>query len=277
MADGADTNAARAPNPQMSDDFARVYEASAHRITVPVSLAALDAVGGIGSATRVLDIAAGAGALSVPAAERGATVTAIDVAPGMVRRLSARLAGFPDCRAMIANGEALDLKAGGYDATFSIFGVMTFFDWRKGLSEQARVTRSGGKGCVATWREPPGGGPFMILFEALREVFPDRPAPPWPEGFKALSDPGRLADAMAEAGFANVEVRQIEGSWEGPIGQAYLDEVRELHQYVRPYLALDDELRAKVDDAIRSITTAKATNGRLRLTSPVLVAIGGVS
>lgn len=274
MKNGAATNEVRAANPQMGDDFARVYEETAHRITVPVSHAALEAVGGIGPDTRVLDIAAGAGALSVPAAERGAAVTAVDVAPGMVRRLSAKLASYPHCRAVVGDGEALDLEASSYDATFSIFGVMTFSDWRKGLSEQARVTRPGGKGCVATWHEPPGGGPFMILFEALRQVFPERPAPPWPEGFMALSDPSRLVEAMTEAGFAKVEVRQIEGIWEGAAGEAYLDEVRELHRYVRPYMALDDDFRAQVDDAIRSITTAKAKNGRLRLASPVLVAIG---
>lgn len=49
----------RAANPQMSDEFARVYEESAHRITGPISLAALDMTGGIGPGTRWLDIAAG--------------------------------------------------------------------------------------------------------------------------------------------------------------------------------------------------------------------------
>ena len=59
----------RANNPQMGDDFAAVYEATAHQITGPVSNTALDIVG-VGPGTRILDIAAGAGALSGPAAER---------------------------------------------------------------------------------------------------------------------------------------------------------------------------------------------------------------
>jgi hypothetical protein len=63
----------RANNPQMGDDFVSVYEATAHRITGPVSNIALDLVG-VGPGTRILDIAAGAGALSGPATERGATV-----------------------------------------------------------------------------------------------------------------------------------------------------------------------------------------------------------
>lgn len=271
----AESNAAsRATNPQMSDDFARVYEEAAHRITVPVSLAALDAVGSIGSDTRVLDIAAGAGALSMPAAQRGASVLAIDIAPGMVKRLAGKLADFPGCEARVMDGEMLDAPDGAFDAAFSVFGVMTFADWRKGLSEQARVTCPGGKGCVVTWREPPGGGPFQILFAALRSVFPDRPAPPWPEGFAALSDPGRLVDEMERAGFTNVTLQQIEGVWEGLVGDAYLKEVRELHQYVRPYAALDDDIRSKVDEAIRALTITNSDNGRVRMTSPVLIAVG---
>ena len=114
----------------------------------------------------------------------------------------------------------------------------------------------------------------MILFAALRLVFPDRPAPPWVEGFTALADPDRLAREMAVAGFGKVSVQQIEGVWERPAGQAYLDEVQDLYGYVGPYVALDRDLRARVDDAIRTITTAQAESGKLRLASPVLIAVG---
>jgi tRNA/tmRNA/rRNA uracil-C5-methylase (TrmA/RlmC/RlmD family) len=93
-------------NPQMGDDFTADCEATAHRITGPVSHTALDLVG-VGPVTRVLDIAAGAGALSGPAAERGATVLATDVAPGMVRRLAERLRPFRGCEAREMDGEAL--------------------------------------------------------------------------------------------------------------------------------------------------------------------------
>jgi uncharacterized membrane protein len=89
----------------MGDDFAAVYEATAHRITGPVSNIALDIVG-VGPGTRIVDIAAGAGALSGPAAERGAAVLATDIAPGMVRRLAERLRPFHRCEAREMDGEA---------------------------------------------------------------------------------------------------------------------------------------------------------------------------
>ena len=125
------------PESTAGDHFATVYEATAHRITGPVSNTALDLVG-IGPGTRILDIAAGTGALSGPAAERGATVLATDVAPGMVRRLAERLRPFRRCEARQMDGEALTVSDGSFDAAFSIFGVMLFSDWRRGLREQAR-------------------------------------------------------------------------------------------------------------------------------------------
>lgn len=257
----------------MSDDFARVYEESAHRITGPVSLAALDRVG-VRDGVRVLDIAAGAGALSVPAAQRGVSVLAVDNAPGMVRRLTCKLAPFPGCEARLMDGEALALPDGGFDAAFSIFGVNLFADWRRGLSEQARVLKPGGTGCVATWRIPPGGGPFVILAQALRAVFPDARPPSQPEGFIALSDPARLADEMRRAGFADVSVEEIEGVWKGPAGTAYLEEVRELHPYMAPYAALGPSDRRKVDHAVVALATDLAIDGKVVMRSPVLLAVG---
>ena len=265
--------ASRAANPQMSDDFARVYEESAHRITGPVSAAALETVG-VGPSTCLLDIAAGAGALSIPAAEKGAKVVATDIAPGMVRRLAERLRTFPGCEAREMNGEALGFGDQSFDAAFSIFGVMLFPDWRRGLREQARVLRAGGKGCVATWRDPPGGGPFVLMASALRSTFPDRPPPLPPEGMAVLSDPGRLAAEMRAGGFDQVEVRELQATWRGPAGDAYFEETEALHSYMPPYAALDEAGRARVKSAVRLLLDEHTVRGTVELPSAVLLAVG---
>jgi len=174
-----------ADDPHLTDDFARVYELTGNRITAPVAMAAFRRVGPLGPGSRVLDIAAGAGALSIPAAFTGASVLAVDIAPGMVNLLSERLTPFPDAEARVMDGQALKIEADGYDVAFSIFGVSLFADWRTGLREMARVVRPGGHGCVAAWRRPPGGGPFMIMAQALRAVFPGR-APPLPPDGKLM-------------------------------------------------------------------------------------------
>lgn len=133
--------AAPAGNPDMNDRFALVYELTAHRITGPVAAQALRLAGPLDARTRILDIAAGAGALSIPAAFSGATVTAVDIAPGMVNLLSERLAPFPDAQASVMDGQALAIDDDSFDLAFSIFGVSLFGDWRTGLSEQVRVLR----------------------------------------------------------------------------------------------------------------------------------------
>lgn len=191
----------------------------------------------------------------------------------MVKRLSARLEPFAGCEARQMDGEALALADGSVDVAFSIFGVILFADWRRGLREQARVVRSGGKACVATWRSPPGGGPFHVMAAALRAVFPDR-VMPQPEGLAALSDPVRLGDELRQCGFTDVAVHEVEGVWEGPAGAAYLEEMKGLHGYLPPYAALAPSDRAKVDDAIRSFVGANASDGKVRLRSPALIAVG---
>jgi len=264
---------AREPSPQMTDGFAAAYEATAHRITGPVSIAALDLVG-IAPGLQVLDIAAGAGALSGPAAERGADVLATDIAPGMVRRLAERLRPFPRCAAAEMDGEDLRLADASFDAAFSIFGVILFPNWRKGLREQARVLRPGGVGCVATWRSLPGGGPFMVMASALRAVFPDRPPPPSPPGMMALSDPDALAAGMEEAGFEDVRIHQVEGIWRGSLGDAYLRDLNALHGYMKAYADLDEADQALVRAAMLRIVDAQAEHGVVEFRTPVLIAVG---
>lgn len=264
----------RTDHPHMTEDFARVYERTSHRIMAPIAMNALFRVGPIGHGTRLLDVAAGAGALSIPAAHSGASVLSVDIAPGMANLLAERLAPFPDAEARVMDGQALAIEDDSFDLAFSIVGVSLFADWRKGLREQARVVRAGGKGCVATWHRPPGGGPFVVMAQALRSVFPDQPPPAPLEGFVALSDPARLVAEMEAAGFVDVEVEQIEGIWNGPAGQAYLDELDALHRYMAPYAALSDENRRKADEAVRRVVDDLAVGDRVRIVSPVLVATG---
>ena len=262
-------------HPHMTDDFARVYEMTANRNTGQIAAEAIDRVGDVRWGARVLDIAAGAGALSVSAALRGASVVAVDHAPGMVNLLTERLAPFPSSEARLMDGQQLALEDCSFDATFSLLGAIFFPDWRRGLLEQARVTRGDGKACVATWRRPPGGGPFRVMAEALHSVFPEMRPPAPPEGFLALAEPDRLAKEMSEAGLAAVDVEEIEVVWEGPAGHAYLHDVRELHGYMGAYAMLDDDQRRRVDEAILTvIERSTVRDDRVVLRSTVVLAVG---
>jgi ubiquinone/menaquinone biosynthesis C-methylase UbiE len=257
----------------MSDDFARVYEMTGNRVTAPIAMEALRRVGLIPFDARILDIAAGAGALSIPAAHGGASVLAVDIAPGMVRLLSERLAPFPCAAARVMDGEDLRFPNQSFDLAFSIMGISLFNDWRKGLSEMNRVLRPGGKACIATWKTPPGGGPFLVMARALSAVFPGRVTLPPPEGFRTLADPAQLMISMHAVGFTEIEVTEFDTIWRGHSGHVYLDELQRLHRYMKPYAELSDDERRRVDEAILGVIEEYTVEGHIRIASPVLLAV----
>lgn len=128
--------------------------------------------------------------------------------------------------------------------------------------------------CIATWKTPPGGGPFLVMGNAMREVFPENKPPAPPDGFLALSDPSRIVSELEAAGLVDVEVIEVQAVWQGAAGQAYLDELHELHRFMPPYAALDEQGRREVDQAIVRTLDAYTVGDRTHMVSPVLIATG---
>ena len=181
------------------------YEKTAHPYTVRYVEAALVHVP-LTPASRVLDVAAGTGALALAAARTGAQVLATDFSPGMVARIAAK--AVPNVEARVMDGQALDLPDSGFDAVFSIFGVFMFPDWRKGLAEMARVTRPGGYGVVAVWQDR-GAGAFMLLGQLIEKLFPGRDLSPVPEAMAILSTVEGFAKELVEAGYREPQIELV--------------------------------------------------------------------
>ncbi|MCG5249652.1 class I SAM-dependent methyltransferase [Methylorubrum extorquens] len=192
-------------NPDRWDKVAQHYEKTAHPFTARFAEAALATVS-LTSHSRVLDVATGTGALAHAAARAGAQVTAVDFSPGMVARVAA--AGMSNVDAKVMDGQALALPDASFDAVFSIFGVIMFPDWRKGLAEMARVTRPGGYGVIATWQEQ-GASTFLLLGKIRRTLFPERENATMPAGVKALGDPDGLANELIAAGYRKPRIDRV--------------------------------------------------------------------
>lgn len=197
-------------NPDHWDTAAQHYETTAHPFTARYAEAALARVA-LTSSSRVLDIAAGTGALARAAARTGAQVLATDFSPGMVARIAA--AGLPNVDAQVMDGQALALPDASFDAVFSIFGVIMFPDWRKGLAEMARVTRPGGHGVVATWQER-GAATFLLLGQIRLKLFPEQEGMSMPEAVKALSDPEDFARELIAAGYRDPRIEHVTHDYE---------------------------------------------------------------
>ncbi len=196
----------RMNDPDRWNEMAKHYEQTAHPFTAPFAEAALARIE-VTPQTRLLDVATGTGALALAAAWQGAQVLATDFSPGMVARVTAH--GLPNLEGRTMDGQALDLPDASFDAVFSVFGVMMFPDWRKGLAEMARVTRPGGQGVVATWVSE-GAATHLLLSQVVRALFPERD---WrtglPEGLIWLGKPETLAAEMVAAGYAEPQIETM--------------------------------------------------------------------
>lgn len=158
----------------------------------------------------VLDVAAGSGAVSIPAARAGAQVLATDIAPAMVEQLEARARaeGLSDLETRIMDGHALELEDDTFDITCSQFGVMLFPVFERGLREMVRVTKPGGRVLLVTMG-PPSDVEFLGFFiDAITTVFPDftgLPMDPPPLPFQ-VSDPEILREKLDDAGLTDIHV-----------------------------------------------------------------------
>jgi ubiquinone/menaquinone biosynthesis C-methylase UbiE len=110
----------------------------------------------IPAGTRLLDIACGAGQLTIPAARRGIQVTALDLAANLVEQARARLAAeHLQARVDQGDAESLPYPDASFDVAMSLIGSM--FAPRPELvaSEMIRVCRPGGQIVMGNWT--PGG------------------------------------------------------------------------------------------------------------------------
>jgi ubiquinone/menaquinone biosynthesis C-methylase UbiE len=165
---------------------------------------------GVRPGMRVLDVAAGSGALSIPAARRGARVLATDVSPRMIERLLARAQaeGLVGLEARVMDGTALELSDDTFDLTASQNGVSVFPDCDRGLAEMVRVTRTGGRVVVVAFG-PIRDAEFLTAFiGAMRAAVPGftglpADAPPLP--FQ-LAEPETMRSRLVAAGLSDVRV-----------------------------------------------------------------------
>ena len=121
---------------------------------------------------RVLDIAAGSGNASVPAARTGAHVVASDLTPEL---LDIGRAEHPDAGIdwQVADAEALPWPDASYDVVMSVVGVMFAPHHQLAADELLRVLRPGGRLGVISWTPE---GFIGRLFATMRGFVPPPPA-----------------------------------------------------------------------------------------------------
>jgi SAM-dependent methyltransferase len=164
---------------------------------------------GVGERSRVVDVAAGPGTLSVLAARRGAHVAALDFSPRMIDALYGRVRdeGLASVSVTHGDGMALPFDDEAFDAGFSMFGLMFFPDRDAGFRELRRVLVPGARAVISSWVPFERLEMFTTIFSTLTALTagpggapPARPA--------ALSTPSACIEEMTAAGFREVVVHE---------------------------------------------------------------------
>jgi SAM-dependent methyltransferase len=198
------------------------------KVIMPVTaLYAADALrmAGFKPGLRVLDVAAGSGALSLQAVDQGAQVVATDFSEGMIEHLRGKIAamGLEGIEATVMDGQALDLPDDSFDVAGSVFGLIFFPDRAKGFSELHRVLKPGGRAVVVSWGAPEPEDLLGFMFQVFKSAFPDAPLPPGTPPVLSLHDPVQFRAEMEKAGFRDVEIQSVTHPWTAATPEALWD------------------------------------------------------
>jgi SAM-dependent methyltransferase len=235
---------------------------------------------GLEPGARFLDVAAGTGGLSLPAARLGAEVLATDWSPAMIERFEARVRdeGMRDAEGRVMDCHALDLPDDSFDVTGSQFGVMLVPDQPRALREMVRVTKPGGRVLVIAYGSPEDFEALQFFIGALKAVAPDFPGlpdDPPPLEFQ-VSDPDVLRRRLSDAGLKDV---RIERTAERPMfrsGQEMWDWVLYGNPIPGMLVAdLTEDQQAKLRQVLDGMLRERAgANGRAVLSNAVNIGIG---
>jgi ubiquinone/menaquinone biosynthesis C-methylase UbiE len=133
----------------------------------------LVAAAGVRTGQRVLDVAAGSGATSIPAALAGGDVVASDLTPELLAagEAAAREQGVK-LAWVEADAEALPFEDASFDVVLSSFGAMFAPRHQVVADELLRVVRPGGTIAMANWTPEGWVGQFFLT------MLPFMPPPP---------------------------------------------------------------------------------------------------
>lgn len=157
----------------------------------------------VGSGTRILDAGCGGGGASVLAVGRGAQVSGLDAAEGLITIARERV---PKGDFRVGDIESLPFEDEVFDAVFAANSVQYAEDRIAALRELGRVCTQEGR-IVASLFGPPEKVEFRAMFQAARDAMPE---PPSGGGPFELSAPGKLEGLFEEAGLKVLESSEVD-------------------------------------------------------------------
>jgi demethylmenaquinone methyltransferase / 2-methoxy-6-polyprenyl-1,4-benzoquinol methylase len=177
----------------------------------------------LGEGGRALDVGTGTGDFSLALlarSPRSATVTGVDISPGMLGIAERRAAGAglgPRYERLIASVESLPFADRIFDVAMAGFVIRNVGDVPRGLAEMRRVLRPGGCAVILDLHIPRNPA-IRRLYRAYSFVSPrlaaalgsDPEAYRYlPRSIEAFYDPEALAALLRNAGFVRVRFERL--------------------------------------------------------------------
>jgi ubiquinone/menaquinone biosynthesis C-methylase UbiE len=183
------------------------YALMAEEVMAPLGPILVSATG-IGPGVRVLDVAAGSGNISLPAAMTGADVVSTDLTPELLQRSKVRAAAQGltlDYRE--ANAHELPFGNGEFDVVMSAIGVQFAPDHQRAANELVRVCRPGGTIGVISWTREGFFGRMLATIRPYRPSLSQAvpPAVLWGREGYAAKLLGNRVRVTTERGLLRVE------------------------------------------------------------------------
>jgi SAM-dependent methyltransferase len=174
---------------------------------------------GLEEGMEVLDVGTGSGGtVAIPAAQRGATVTGLDLTPELfddARRRAAEAGVQVDW--IEGDAEALPLQDASFDRVFSTFGHMFAPRHAEAGAELARVCRPGGMIGTTTWT------PEGVIGAMFKTVGSHMPPPPDFAQPPILWGTEEHAREMLEPHGVELEFERQTVAFQYPDGESYVD------------------------------------------------------
>lgn len=203
----------------------QAYDARQQRNAAETTRRMLE-LAGVQPGHRVLDVASGTGEPGLTAANvvgPSGRVLLTDQSPGMlaVAESKARSLGLGNVEFQVCDAEELRVDPESFDAALCRGALCLMPDAVACLRLMYGALKPGGRLAVLVVGRPAANPYFTTAYLVLSQYVDVPPFDPDAPGTFRFSDPDRLRSVIAEAGFREVHIEDIEQIWQLPSGRDY--------------------------------------------------------
>lgn len=197
---------------------------------------------------KVLDVAAGNGNASLPAARRFAAVMATDYVPGLLDQAERRAhAEGVELATRVADAQALPFDDGEFDVVMSTIGAMFAPDQHAVARELLRVCRPAGRIGLASWT------PDSMIGDMFRAVGARVPPPQGVAPAVSWGAEDRVRELLG-VGTSTLTCERRHFAWRFPSTRACLDYFRTFYgPTVAAFAAVGEQGRGDLEDDLLAV------------------------